>query len=72
MTLTIQKPQGAIVRTQTVDLINPGQTKSVTIGDLGQVPFAQKTTVNVDVAPVPGEHNTANNKASYPVIFSLG
>jgi hypothetical protein len=72
VTLTIQKPQGAIVRTQTVDLINPGQTKSVTFKDLGQVPFAQRTTVNVDVAPVPGEHNTGNNKGSYPVIFSLG
>jgi hypothetical protein len=72
VTLTIQKAQGAIVKTQTVDLINPGQTKSVTFKDLGQVPFAQRTTVNVDVAPVPGEHNTANNKASYPVIFSLG
>jgi hypothetical protein len=72
VTLTIQKPQGAIVKTQTLDLINPGQTKSVTFKNLGQVPFAQRTTVNVDVAPVPGEHNTANNKASYPVIFSLG
>jgi hypothetical protein len=72
VTVTIQKPQGAIVRTKRLALINPGQTKSVTIGDLGQVPFAQKTTVNVDVATVPGEHNTDNNKASYPVIFSLG
>ena len=53
--MTIQKSQGAIVRTKTLHLINPGQTKSVTIGDLGQVPFAQKTTVNVDVRPVPGE-----------------
>ncbi|HEV7641816.1 MAG TPA: hypothetical protein VGO39_13190 [Gaiellaceae bacterium] len=72
VTLTIQKPSGAIVKTQTVDLINPGQTKSVTFGNLGQVPFAQKTTALVDVAPVPGEHNTANNKASYSVMFSLG
>jgi hypothetical protein len=72
VTLTIQKAQGAIVKTQTVDLINPGQTKSVTFKDLGQVPFAQRTTVNVDVAPVPGEHNTSNNKGTYPVIFSLG
>jgi len=72
VTLTIQKPQGAIVKTKTVDLINPGQNKSVTFTDLGQVPFAQKTTVNVDVAAVPGEHNTDNNKASFPVIFSLG
>jgi hypothetical protein len=72
VTLTIQKPQGAIVRTKTVALINPGQNKSITFGDLGQVPFAQKTTVHVDVATVPGEHNTDNNKASFPVIFSLG
>jgi hypothetical protein len=72
VTITIQKPQGAIVRTKTLPLINPGQTKLVTIGDLGQVPFAQKTNVNVDVSPVPGEHNTSNNKATYPVIFSLG
>lgn len=72
VTLTIQKPGGAIVKTQTIDLINPGQTKAVTFTNLGQVPFAQKTTVLVDVAPVPGERNTDNNKASYPVIFSLG
>jgi hypothetical protein len=72
VTLTIQKPQGAIVKTQKIDLINPGQTKAVTFSNLGQVPFAQKTTVNVDVAPVPGEKNADNNKASYPVIFSLG
>ena len=38
VTLTIQKPQGAIVRTKTLALINPGQTKSVTIGDLGAGP----------------------------------
>jgi hypothetical protein len=72
VTVTIQKSQGAIVRTKKLDLINPGQTKSVTIGDLGQVPFAQKTTVNVDVSTVPGEKDPSNNKASYPVIFSLG
>jgi hypothetical protein len=72
VTVTIQKPQGAIVKTKTLALVNPGQTKTVTIGDLGQVPFAQKTTVNVDVAPVKGEHDTTNNKATYPVIFSLG
>jgi hypothetical protein len=72
VTVTIQKSQGAIVRTKTLPLINPGQTKSITIGDLGQVPFAQKTTVNIDVATVPGEKDPSNNKASYPVIFSLG
>jgi hypothetical protein len=72
VTLTIQKPQGAIVKTQTIDLINPGQSKAVTFSNLGQVPFAQRTTVQVDVAPVPGEQHTENNKGTYPVIFSLG
>jgi hypothetical protein len=72
VTLTIQKPQGAIVKTKILPLINPGQTKSVTFTDLGQVPFAQRTTVSVDVQAVRGEHNTDNNKATYPVIFSLG
>jgi hypothetical protein len=72
VTLTIQKPGGAIVKTKTLDVINPGQERAVTFGDLGQVPFATKTTLSVDVAPVPHEHNTTNNKASYPVIFSLG
>ena len=29
-------------------------------------------TIVPDDAPVPGEGNTSNNKATYPVIFSLG
>jgi hypothetical protein len=44
----------------------------VTFTDLGQVPFATKTNLKVDVQPVPGEKNTSNNSAIYPVIFSLG
>ena len=72
MTLTIQKPSKPIVRTQTIDVINPGQDKVVTFSDLGGVPFARKTTLSVDVATVPAEQDAANNKASYPVIFSLG
>jgi hypothetical protein len=72
VTLTIQKSGGPIVKNKTIDLINPGQQKTVTFTNLGNLPFAQKTTVKVDVKPVPGEHNTSNNTASYPVIFSLG
>ena len=71
VTLTIQQSP-AIVRTLKIPVINPGQQKSVTFTNLGQVKFAQKEEVNVDVAPVPGEVKTDNNKASYPVIFSLG
>ena len=49
----------------------PGETKSVvfTVGAL--VPFGEQTTVKVDVDPVPGETNTTNNTAEYPVIFTL-
>jgi hypothetical protein len=72
VTLTIQKTGSPIVKTKTIALINPKQEKSVTFGNLGEVPFAKVTTANIDVASVPGEHNTGNNKASYPVIFSLG
>ena len=72
VTLTIQKAQGAIVKTKTLDVINPGQDKSLTFANLGQVPFAQPTHLLVDVAPVKGEQTTTNNKGSYPIIFSLG
>jgi len=39
---------------------------------LGEVDFATPAHVNVDVKPVAGEVNVTNNKASYPVLFSLG
>ena len=71
VTLTIQQSP-AIVKTLTIDVINPGQDKTVTFSNLGVVKFAQKEDINVDVAPVPGEGNVGNNKATYPVIFSLG
>ena len=32
---------------------------------------SSETSVKVSVKPVPGEHNTSNNNAEYPVIFSL-
>jgi hypothetical protein len=71
VTLTIQKSPTPIVQTKTIDLINANEVKTVTFTDLGQVPFVQKTSVKVDVKPVPGEKNTGNNSAQYPVLFSL-
>jgi hypothetical protein len=71
VTLTIEKSGAPIVKTQTVQLINPGEEKTVTFTDLGGVPFATKTTVKIDVKPVPGEVNKTNNSAQYDVIFSL-
>ena len=71
VTLTIQRSPTPIVQTKTIDLINAGETKTVTFTNLGQVPFVQKTSVKVDVKPVPGEKTTTNNSAQYPVLFSL-
>jgi hypothetical protein len=72
VTLTIQRSPQNIVKKATIDLINPGESKKVVFRNLGQPPFGIKTTIKVDVQPVPGEKNTGNNSAEYPVVFSLG
>ena len=72
VTLTVEQQPNPIVKTQTIALINPGEQKQVVFRNLGTVTFATKTTVKVDVKPVPNEANASNNSASYPVIFSLG
>jgi CARDB len=71
VTLTIPKQPDPIVKTQTVPIIDPGETKAVTLAVGALVPFGEQTTVKVDVDPVNGETNTANNTAEYPVIFTL-
>jgi hypothetical protein len=68
--LTIQRTPTPIKKTETIDLISPGETKTVVFRDLGSPPF-DKTTVKVDVHPVPGEKSTSNNSYEYPVIFTL-
>ena len=72
VTLTIQRSPQNIVKRATIDLINPGESKTVTFGNLGQPPFGVRTTIKVYVQPVPGEKNIGNNSADYPVVFSLG
>jgi hypothetical protein len=71
VTLTIPKQPDPIVKTATIPIIEAGETKAVvfTVGAL--VPFGEQTSVKVDVDPVPGETNTTNNTAEYPVIFTL-
>ena len=71
VTLTIPKGTTPIVKTQTIDLLDIGESKTVTFKDFPEVPFGEKTSVQVSVKPVQGETNTANNSAEYPVIFSL-
>ena len=72
VTLTIPNGTAPIVKKQTIDLLDIGETKAVTFKDFPAVPFGEKTTVQVSVKPVPGETNLTNNSAEYPVIFSLG
>jgi hypothetical protein len=72
VTLTIQQSPTPIVKKQTIELINPGETKTVVFRDFPSVDFGERRIMRVDVDPVPGETNTSNNSAEYPVIFSLG
>jgi hypothetical protein len=71
VTLTIPKQPNSIVKTATIPIIDQGETKAVTFTVGALVPFGEQTTVKVDVDPVPGETNTTNNTAEYPVIFTL-
>jgi hypothetical protein len=72
VTLTIQASPNPIVKRQTLDLIAPAAQKTVTFKDIGQPPFGAKTDLKVEVGAVPGETNTGNNSATYPVFFSIG
>ena len=71
VTITIKQSK-PITASRTISLINPGQLVTVDFKNLPQPEFVVRTTLEVDVAPVPGETNPHNNSASYPVIFSLG
>jgi hypothetical protein len=71
--LTIQKSPTPIVLRRKIDIINAGESKTVTFTNIDlRGLFGLPTTVKVDVAPVPGEKTTSNNSADYKVIFSLG
>jgi len=71
VTLVIQQDP-VIRKRQTIDLINPGDTKVVTFRDFGTLSFTTRSTLKVNVEPVAGEKNTSNNTAEYSVIFTLG
>jgi outer membrane murein-binding lipoprotein Lpp len=73
VTLTIQKSPKPIVLRKKIDVINAGESKTVTFTNIDiNGLFGLPTTVKVDIQPVPGETTTTNNSADYKVIFSLG
>jgi hypothetical protein len=71
VTLTIPKQPDPIVKTATIPIIDPGETKAVTFQVGALVPFGEQIAIKVDVDPVDGETNTTNNSYEYPVIFTL-
>jgi hypothetical protein len=71
VTLTIQQSPKPIKSHKTIPLIDPGNEETVSFSGLGLPPLDQKTTLTVEVDPVPGETNTTNNSATYQVQFSV-
>jgi CARDB protein len=71
VTLTIQQAPENISKEETIQVINPGETKTVTFSDIGAVEFASRTAVKVAVAPVQGESNKSNNSAEYICFFTI-
>jgi CARDB protein len=60
---------GSASQTKTIPSIDAGATKTVTVS-LKPAPASGKSVkIDVNVTPVPGEHVTTNNKASYDVTF---
>lgn len=50
--------------------IAAGQTKTVSVPLSSTPPAGQPVTIRVEVAAVPGEKKTDNNKGSFPAVFS--
>jgi hypothetical protein len=71
VTLTIQQSPKPIKSRKTIPLIDSGNEESVSFSGLGLPPLDQKTSLTVEVDPVPSETNTTNNSANYPVQFSV-
>ncbi len=71
VTLTIPKQPESIVKKQTIDIIDAGETKTVTFRNFPTLPFGEEVNLRVDVKPVPGETNTGNNTVEFPVNFSI-
>jgi len=71
VSLTIQQSPDPIREEQTIQVINPGETKTVTFENPGNIEFANRTVVKVTVEPVQSETNKANNTAEYVCFFTF-
>jgi hypothetical protein len=55
---------------QTLDAINPGESKVVNVPLAETPPIGETVDINVQIEPVAGEEKTDNNEASFTAIFS--
>jgi hypothetical protein len=63
---------GAITLNKTIPQIAQGEKATVELPLNRQPPFGAAVTIDVNVAKVPGEKTTDNNKSSYPTLFAEG
>ena len=55
---------------ETLDAINPGESKIVNVPLAETPPIGEPVDITVRIEPVPGEEKTDNNEASFTAIFS--
>ena len=67
--LTLQQSPEPITKTRVLNVIDPGETKRVVFSDFDRAQIGQQTQLKVEVEPVQGEENTANNTRQYAVTF---
>jgi hypothetical protein len=73
VSLEISRASGTpITITRTVQKVAQGEKATVTLPLNRTPPVDTAVTINVNVAPVPGEKKTDNNKSSYPTLFVKG
>jgi hypothetical protein len=69
--LTIPVQPNNIVKVATIPVIDPGETKTVTFKNFSTLPTGEPLRVKVEVKPVKGEQNTANNSYDYPILTTI-
>jgi len=68
--ITVGKGSDAIDLNETIDSIARGETKTVKVPLKEKPPTGQNVPITVEVAAVPGEKKTDNNKQTYSAIFT--
>jgi hypothetical protein len=72
VTLRVEGGDEPIRVARTIDTVARGQTAEASLALGQQPPTGAAVTVRVDVAKVPGEEKTDNNRAEYDVLFTEG